>query len=155
MAAAVLMPIAGALADHTGRKKELLGVLAYLGAFATICMYFVSGGRYLLGGALFVIANIAFASSMVIYNSFLPEIATADERDAVPSRGWGFGYLGGGLLLLINLIMFLKHEAFGLDTGMSVRVALASAGLWWGGFTVIPMLACTGVVACWRLVRTR
>jgi MFS transporter, UMF1 family len=136
----ILMPIAGALADHTGRKRELLGVLAYLGAFATAAMYFVSDGRYLLGGVLFMIANTAFAAAMVIYNSFLPEISTPDERDKVSSRGWGFGYLGGGMLLALNLGLFLYHDAFGLSAGMAVRIALASAGLWWAGFTIIPML---------------
>lgn len=136
----LLMPIAGALADHTGRKREMLGGLAYAGAFATTAMYFVSDGRYLLGGLLFMLANTAFAAAMVIYNSFLPEIATADERDAVSSRGWGFGYLGGGLVLLLNLILFLYHDAFGVTEGMAVRIALSSAGLWWGIFTIIPML---------------
>lgn len=132
--------MAGALADHTGRKKELLGLFAYLGAGATLCFWFVADGRYLLGGALFVVANTAFAAAFVIYNSFLPEISTADERDRVSSMGWGFGYLGGGLLLAVHLALFLRHESFGITEAEAVRLALASAGLWWGGFTVIPLL---------------
>lgn len=140
VAQAVLMPVAGALADHTGRKKEILGALAYVGAFATLCMYFVGDGDYVLGGVLFLVANVAFAASMVVYNSFLPEIAAPDERDRISSRGWGFGYLGGGLLLALNLVMVLNSESFGLDQAMAARIALASAGLWWGGFTLIPLL---------------
>ncbi|WP_433236511.1 MFS transporter [Streptosporangium sp. CA-135522] len=136
----VLMPVAGALADHTGRKKELMGLFAYIGAGATICFWFLSGGRYLLGGALFVIANLGFAAAFVIYNSFLPEISTADERDRVSAQGWGFGYLGGGLLLAVNLALFLGHESLGVSEGEAVRICLSSAGLWWAGFTVIPML---------------
>ncbi|MEV4188074.1 MFS transporter, partial [Streptosporangium canum] len=136
----ILMPIAGALADHTGRKKELMGLFAYLGAGATMCFWFLSDGRYLLGGALFVTASTAFASAFVIYNSFLPEISTPDERDKVSARGWGFGYLGGGLLLAVNLVLFLGHETFGVTEGQAVRIALSSAGLWWAGFTVIPLL---------------
>ncbi|MFJ2033062.1 MFS transporter [Streptosporangium sp. NPDC087985] len=136
----ILMPIAGALADHTGRKKELMGLFAYLGAGATICFWFVADGRYLLGGGLFVIANTAFAASFVIYNSFLPDISTPDERDRVSARGWGFGYLGGGLLLALNLALFLEHDSFGVSEGEAVRIALSSAGLWWAGFTVIPLL---------------
>ncbi|MDP9844418.1 MFS transporter [Streptosporangium lutulentum] len=136
----ILMPLAGALADHTGRKKELMGLFAYLGAGATICFWFVADGRYLLGGVLFILANTAFAAAFVIYNSFLPEISTADERDKVSAQGWGFGYLGGGLLLAVHLVLFLGHDSFGVSEGDAVRLALSSAGLWWGGFTIIPLL---------------
>ncbi|RVX40676.1 UMF1 family MFS transporter [Nonomuraea polychroma] len=136
----VFMPMAGALADHTGRKKELMGFFALLGALATVCFWFVSDGRYILGGALFLVANVGFACAFVIYNSFLPEIATPDERDKVSGMGWGFGYLGGGLLLAVHLVLFLQAESFGLDSGTAVRIALSSAGLWWGGFTIIPLL---------------
>ncbi|WP_327581998.1 MFS transporter [Nonomuraea sp. NBC_00507] len=136
----VFMPVAGALADHTGRKKQLMGFFALLGALATVCFWFVSDGRYILGGALFLVANVGFACAFVIYNSFLPEIATPDERDKVSGMGWGFGYLGGGLLLAVHLVLFLQAESFGLDSGTAVRIALSSAGLWWGGFTIIPLL---------------
>ncbi|WP_449065818.1 MFS transporter [Planomonospora algeriensis] len=136
----VLMPMVGALADHTGRKKEIMGAFAYLGAGATVCFWFLSGDRYLLGGVLYILASVGFAAAFVVYNSFLPQIATADERDTVSARGWGFGYLGGGLLLAIHLGLFLGHDSFGVSEGDAVRIALASAGLWWGGFTVIPML---------------
>ncbi|GAB2458434.1 MFS transporter [Streptosporangium sandarakinum] len=135
-----LMPVAGALADHTGRKREIMGLFAYLGAGATVCFWFLSGDRYLLGGALFVMASVSFSAAFVVYNSFLPEIAAPDERDRVSAMGWGFGYLGGGLLLAVHLGLFLYHDAFHVTEGDAVRLALASAGLWWGGFTVIPML---------------
>lgn len=136
----VLMPVAGALADHTGRKKELMGLFAYIGAGATICMWFISDGRYLLGGVLFIVASVGFSTAFVIYNSFLPEISGPDERDRVSALGWGFGYLGGGLLLALNLALFLGHESLGVSESDAVRICLASAGLWWAGFTVIPML---------------
>lgn len=136
----VIMPLAGALADHTGRKRDLLGVTALLGAGATMAFYLVSGDAYLFGGILFVVANTAYGASIVIYNSFLPQISTAEERDRVSSRGWAFGYLGGGLLLLLNLAVYLGRDKLGVETGLAVRVSLASAGLWWAGFTVIPLL---------------
>ncbi|MER7210360.1 MULTISPECIES: MFS transporter [Streptosporangium] len=136
----ILMPVAGALADHTGRKKELMGLFAYVGAGATVGMWFVSDGRYLLGGVLFIVASLGFSTAFVVYNSFLPEISTADERDRVSARGWGFGYLGGGLLLALNLALFLGHETLGVSETDAVRICLASAGLWWAGFTIIPML---------------
>jgi UMF1 family MFS transporter len=133
----VIMPVVGALADHTGRKKQILGVFAYLGVVATLGFYFVSGDAYLLGGALFLIANVTFGAARVVYDSFLPQISGAEERDAISSRGWGFGYLGGGLLLALNLVLYLSGA---VEEGLAVRVSLASAGLWWGAFTLIPML---------------
>ena len=136
----LVMPLAGAVADRTGRKKPLMGVFAYIGAGATTGMFFLSGDRYLLGGALLVTANVAYAASVVIYNSFLPQIAGPQERDAVSSRGWAFGYAGGSVVLVANLVLFLQHDAFGVSEGMAVRICLASAGLWWGAFTVVPLL---------------
>ncbi|MFJ6570186.1 MFS transporter [Streptomyces sp. NPDC091292] len=137
--AIVVMPLAGAAADRTGRKKPLLGLAAYLGAGATAGMFFLDGDRYLLGGLLLVIANASLAVSMVLYNSFLPLIATPDERDAVSSRGWAFGYVAGALVLMANLVLFTAHDSFGVSEGTAVRICLASAGVWWGAFTLIPL----------------
>lgn len=136
------LPILGALADYSNRKKQMLGVTAYLGAVATLGLYFVQGSNYLLGGLLFLIANVSFGASIVFYNAFLPEIATPDERDKVSSEGWALGYLGGGLLLAVNLVFvqFLA-EPLGVSTGHAVRISLASAGLWWAVFTVVPLLS--------------
>jgi UMF1 family MFS transporter len=117
----------------------VLAVSAYVGAFATIGMYFATGGRYLLGAVLLVVSNVALGCSNVAYNSFLPDIAGPDERDTVSSRGWGFGYLGGGLLLALNLVLYLLHDTFGVSQSMAVRISLASAGLWWGAFTLVPL----------------
>ncbi|MFJ9469901.1 MFS transporter [Streptomyces caniferus] len=133
------MPLAGALADRTGRKKPLLGCCAYTGAAATTGMFFLDGERYLLGGALLVLANVSFVVSMMLYNSFLPQIARPDERDAVSSRGWAFGYAAGALVLVADLLLYGAHDSFGLSTGTAVRICLASAGLWWGAFSVIPL----------------
>ncbi|MEV0372422.1 MFS transporter [Streptomyces sp. NPDC050636] len=133
------MPVAGALADRTGRKKPLLGGCAYAGAAATAGMFFLAGDRYLLGGALLIIANVSFVVSMMLYNSFLPQIAEPDERDAVSSRGWAFGYASGALVLLADLALYAGHDSFGVSEGTAVRICLASAGLWWGAFTLIPL----------------
>ncbi|MEU6723776.1 MFS transporter [Nonomuraea wenchangensis] len=136
----VLLPIAGALADHTGRKRELLGGFAYVGALAAMGLFFVDGDRYMLGGVLFVLANLAYGCSIVVYDSFLPQISTPEERDGVSSRGWAIGYLGGGLLLALNLVLYLRHESLGLTEGEAVRICMASAGLWWATFTIVPLL---------------
>lgn len=138
---AFLMPVVGALADFGRRKKELLALCAYTGASATIGMYFLEGADYLLGGVLFLIANVAFGSSLVVYNSFLPEIAAPEDRDSVSSTGWGLGYLGGGLLLALNLVLYTRADAFGLTESRAVRISLASAGIWWAVFTIPTVLA--------------
>ncbi|KAF4406405.1 MFS transporter [Streptomyces lycii] len=135
----LVMPLAAAIADRTGRKKPLLGLFAYLGAAATTGMFFLSGDRYLLGGALLVAANASFAVASVLYNAFLPQIATPAERDAVSSRGWAFGYAAGALVLVANLVLYSGHASFGVSEGTAVRICLASAGLWWGLFTIIPL----------------
>jgi UMF1 family MFS transporter len=134
-----ILPLLGAIADRSGRKRELLTVLSYLGALATAALYFVAGERYLLGSGLFIIANLAFGSAMVVYYSWLPDLATPDERDAVSSKGWASGYLGGGLLLVLNLALYLNAEALGISQGDAVRICLCSAGVWWGLFAVVTL----------------
>jgi UMF1 family MFS transporter len=103
-------------------------------------LYFLDGNMYLFGGLLFIIANLAFGSSMVVYNSFLNDLAAADKRDKISSIGWAIGYLGGGISLAINLLLFLNAEKIGISTSHAVRISLCSSGLWWAIFTIIPLL---------------
>jgi UMF1 family MFS transporter len=135
-----VLPVVGAIADRSPRKKELLAVFAYIGAAATIAMLFLTGERYLLGAGLFLLANISFGASVVVYNSFLPQIADEHDRDKVSSFGWAWGYLGGGTLLLLNVAAVLMKDSLGLSTGEVARWSLVSAGVWWAGFTTIPLL---------------
>lgn len=135
----LVMPLVGAVADRSGRHRVLMGVFAYLGAAATAAMFLLRGDRYLLGTGLLVLANVAYAVSVVLYNAFLPTVASPEERDAVSSRGWAFGYAGGALLLVLNLVLYQGHEAFGVSEGDAVRICLASAGVWWAGFTLLPL----------------
>ena len=135
----VFLPILGAIADYSNRKKQMLGLFAYVGSLATVGLYFLHGTNYLLGGALFVIANLSYGASIVFYNSFLPDIATAEERDSVSSKGWAIGYLGGGLLLALNLYLFSNAESLGLSSAHAVQISLASSGVWWAIFTIIPL----------------
>jgi UMF1 family MFS transporter len=135
----LVLPLTGAVADRSGRKRQLLGALAGLGALAATCLFFVADGRYLLGAALFVVANVSFGAATVVYYSWLPDLAGPDERDAVSSRGWAFGYVGGALLLAVHLGLFLGAESLGLTEGEAVRICLATAGLWWGLFTLVTV----------------
>ncbi len=134
------LPVAGTIADFSPNKKRLLGLFAYIGAVATAAMFFLHGSEYLAGGALFLVANLAFGAAMVVYNSFLPDIAPPEQRDAVSSTGWGIGYLAGGLLLALNLALFTKAKAFGISDSLAVRINLASSGVWWAVFCVFPMI---------------
>jgi UMF1 family MFS transporter len=102
-------------------------------------MFFLDGDRYLLGGFLLVVANASLAVSMVLYNSYLPQIAPPEERDAVSSRGWAFGYASGALVLVANLVLYSGHDSFGVSESTAVRICLASAGVWWGAFTLVPL----------------
>ncbi|HET6359602.1 MULTISPECIES: MFS transporter [unclassified Streptomyces] len=137
--AVLVMPLAGAAADRTGRKKPMLAVAAYVGAAATTGMFFLEGERYLLGAFLLIVANASLSVSMVLYNAYLPQIAEPEERDAVSSRGWAFGYTSGALVLVLNLVLYSGHDSFGLSESAAVRICLASAGLWWGAFTLVPL----------------
>lgn len=133
----VLLPILGALGDYSNLKKKLMAVFCYTGVIANALLFFVTANLYLLGGLLFIIANVAFGAALVFYNAFLPEITTEDQRDKVSSRGFAYGYLGGGLLLALNLVMVTFADRFGISTGMAVRLSFLSAAVWWGGFAVI------------------
>jgi len=137
----LFLPVVGAIADYGRKKKQCLAATAYLGALATAGMFFLQGNEYLFAGALFLIANVSFGASMVIYNSFLPEIAPPEQRDAVSSKGWGIGYLGGGLLLALNLALFQNAARIGVSEAMAVRISLCSAGVWWALFTIPTLLA--------------
>ncbi|GIE98782.1 MFS transporter [Paractinoplanes rishiriensis] len=136
-----VLPVMGAIADRTPRKKVLLACTAFLASAATMGFVFVTGDRYLLGGALFLVANISGGASIVVYNSFLPQLAGPDERDKVSSRGWALGYLGGGLLLAFNLVAvtILSIDDDPQRTMDLARWCIVSAGVWWALFTLIPL----------------
>ncbi len=133
-----VLPVAGAIADRSPRKKQLLALFAYLGSGATIGLVFLTGERYLLGSALLLVANLAFGASVVVYNSFLPQLAGPDRRDSVSSVGWALGYIGGGLLLAVNAAAAIIA---GEDAKAEVaRWSIVSGGVWWAAFTTLPLL---------------
>ena len=135
---ALVLPVVGAAADRSSRKKQVMAGFAWTGSAAAAGMFFVTGSNWELGAVLLFVANICLGSSLVVYDAILCEISTPDERDRVSSRGWALGYLGGGLLLAVNLAVVTMHDTFGMSTGMAVRVSLVSAAVWWAGFTLIP-----------------
>ncbi|WP_138732099.1 MFS transporter [Modestobacter excelsi] len=134
-----VLPLTGAVADRSGRKRQLLAAATLVGALCTMALFFVGGDGYLLGSGLFIVANIAFGAATVVYYSWLPDLAGPDERDAVSSRGWALGYLGGALLLAANLALYTQYEALGVTQSEAVRICLSSAGVWWAGFAVVSI----------------
>ncbi len=114
-----------------------MALFCYIAVIANCLMFFIKGDLYLFGGVLFIIANVCFGAALVFYNAFLPEITTEDQADKVSSRGFAYGYLGGAILLALNLLLVLSAEQLGISTGLAVRLSLLSAGVWWGGFALI------------------
>ena len=142
---ALLSPILGAMADFRGHKKRFLTVFALIGIFGTALMFFLTTGDWLLASILFIIGNIGFAGANIFYDSLLPHIAKKNDIDQISTRGYAMGYLGGGILLAINLGMIMLPDfAPGLigdmDPGdfttLMTRISLASVALWWLLFTI-------------------
>jgi UMF1 family MFS transporter len=134
---AVIAPILGAIADYRAVKKQMLAVFVGIGVIATMMMGTIGRGEWQYAALLFMIANIAIASSFVFYDSLLPHIAAPDEMDRVSTAGYAMGYLGGGILLVINLLWILKPAAFGLaDAVAGIKLSLVSVGIWWLVFSI-------------------
>src|SRR5688572_22767933 len=133
----LFLPILGAIADYSHLRKRMMQIFATTGAILTIAMFLVTGNLWWLGGVLFILANLAFGAAIVFYNAYLPDIASADQRDRVSSFGWAMGYLGGGVLLALNLAFFIFSEDIGVPSDLAVRINLASAGVWWLGFSFL------------------
>ncbi len=136
---AVLLPLLGAVADRTARKKDLMAGFAWAGAAAASLLFFVEGDNWQLGVVSFIVANLCLGAAAVFKDALLCLISTEDERDRVSSTGWAYGYAGGGLLLALNFVL-VTVLPFGLSEGMAVRISLLSAAVWWAAFTVIPFL---------------
>lgn len=137
---AVLAPILGAISDFSAAKKKFLRFFLFMGVIASILLAFVGEGDYILASVLFIVGSIGFSGGNVFYDGFLPEVADEDEIDKVSSGGFAYGYIGGGLLLTINIFMILNPHWFGLaDTVIATQLSFASVGIWWLVFS-IPLL---------------
>jgi UMF1 family MFS transporter len=134
---ALLSPILGALSDLTGRKKAFLFTFQTVSAGATALMWLIGPGDWALALALFVIANVGVTGALVFYDSLLPHLAAEGELDRVSTAGYALGYLGGGLLLVVNLLWVAKPQWFGFrDTGVAARASFVSVAVWWTVFSL-------------------
>jgi len=138
---ALVSPILGAIADRGSAKKKLLITFAFLGIVMTGGLWFVQQGEWKLAVFFYVIATIGFMAGNIFYDSLLPSVATRDKVDYVSSLGYSLGYLGGGLLFLVNVLMYLHPDWFGIsDPSTAIRLSFVSVAIWWGIFTLPIML---------------
>ncbi|MFB9376497.1 MFS transporter [Kineococcus gynurae] len=136
---ALLLPLVGALVDRSTHRHRWLGVFAGIGAVAATAMAAIGGDRWQLGVLLALVATASLVCSLVVYDALLCDVSPPEDRDRTSSRGWALGYLGGFLLLALNLALVTFPGALGLDAGQAVQVSLASAGIWWGVFTLVAL----------------
>lgn len=137
---AFMAPVLGAVADKGSTKKTFLLLFAGLGIVMTATLFWVHKGQWPLAILVYALGVIGFSGANVFYDSLLPEVAKEDNIDAVSSLGFSLGYLGGGLLFLINVFMTLKPHLFGLpDATAAVRMSFLSVALWWGLFSLFTL----------------
>lgn len=138
---AIMAPVLGAIADKGGVRKKLLIFFAYLGVLMTAALFVVQKGAWAWAIFIYAMGSIGFAGANVFYDSLLPGITDKKNIDFVSAFGFSMGYLGGGLLFLINVLMTLMPDKFGLpDAGMAVRLSFVSVAAWWGFFTIFTIL---------------
>lgn len=134
---AVLAPVLGALADFTGSKVLFLRIFAYLGIFSTFMFVFIGEGDWLWASLLFIIASVGYSGGNVFYDALLPDLVPQHKRDYISAKGYAYGYIGGGLLLAVNVVMIQMPHLFRLpDTLAGTRLAFASVALWWFVFSL-------------------
>lgn len=134
---AVVSPVLGAVADYSASKKRFLGVMTAIGSLACAAMFAIDRGDLGLAMVLYVVALFGASACLVFYESLLPHIASTEEMDRVSTAGYAFGYLGGGLLVALNLAWILKPGLFGLPEGtLPTRLAFVSVSVWWVVFAI-------------------
>ena len=134
---AIIGPVLGALADYRALKKRLLAVCVAVGVIATLLMATIDRGNWMYALILFMIGNIGVATSLVFYDSLLPHISKPEEMDRVSTAAFATGFLGGGVLLLVNLAWILSPQTFGLpDTVAAIKLSFVSVGVWWLVFSI-------------------
>ncbi|MGZ8899617.1 MAG: MFS transporter [Limisphaerales bacterium] len=142
---AILAPILGALADFSPIKKRMIAVFLSMGVISVAMMFFIQRGNWIFALVLFVIANFGANGSFVFYDSLLPHLASDEEMDRVSTAGYALGYIGGGLLLALNLAWIMQPGWFGLPSGpnlsesdatLPTRLAFLSVAVWWALFSI-------------------
>ncbi len=140
---ALMSPILSSIADYKGNKKTFLRVFSTIGSIACASMYLFDGDHLGIGIATVILACIGFWSSLVFYNSYLPEIAPDEERDRLSARGFSMGYIGSVILQVGCFVLLFKKDWFGFigieTAGDALRTSFLAVGIWWFGFAQIPL----------------
>jgi len=138
---AALAPFLGAIADKGSAKKKFLIFFCYLGVVMTVGLFLVGQGEWQLALMLFVAATVGFMGANIFYDSLLPSVAPKEKVNYVSSLGFALGYIGGGLLFLVNVLMYLNPHWFGIaDASEAIKLSFLSVAVWWGVFTIPLML---------------
>lgn len=132
---AFFSPLLASIADYTGKRKLFMQIFTWLGGISCMALYFFTSSNLEWGIIAFMMAGIGYSGGLVFYNAWLPEIAPAGMEDRISARGYALGYIGGVVLLLINLVMLLKPQFFGIPPkGMAARISFVTVGVWWIAF---------------------
>ena len=132
-------PVLGTISDFSSSKKKFLIAFAYMGSISATLLYFCQPGDIWKTVTLFLVAQIGYVAANVFYDAFLPQIAPEDKIDWVSSKGFSYGYIGGGLQFAITLGLVAGGEIIGVGQGLAARIGLGMAGLWWAGFTIFTL----------------
>lgn len=136
---AFILPLLTGISDYSGKKKVFLKAFAYLGALACAGLFFFEGENIEYGMLMAVLASIGYSGSLVFYDAYLPEIATADRFDRLSAKGYSYGYIGSVILLIFNLAMIENPGLFGLEKGsLPAKISFLTVAVWWAGFAQIP-----------------
>ncbi|MBT6613747.1 MAG: MFS transporter [Deltaproteobacteria bacterium] len=138
---AALAPFLGAIADRGSAKKKFMFTFAFLGIVMTGCLWFVQQGFWQMAVFIYILATVGFSGGNIFYDSLLPGVASKKKVDYASSLGFAMGYIGGGLLFLVNVVMYLKPELFGIPDGATaIRISFVSVAVWWAVFSLPVML---------------
>ncbi|GAB4236680.1 MAG: MFS transporter [Ekhidna sp.] len=133
----IILPILSGIADYAGKKKFFLKLFMFIGSFSCIGLFFFTGKNIEWGIMCSVFASVGYSGSLVFYDAFLNEIVTEDKRDIVSAKGYSYGYIGGVILLVLNLVVIQMYDTFGLaDEGIASRIAFLTVGVWWIAFSL-------------------
>ncbi len=134
---ALIAPVLGAMADYTGGKKRYMVFFVILGVVSTAMFVFIGTDTWLLGSILYILGNLGFAGANIFYESMLPHIAQKNDIDQISTKGYALGYVGGGILLIINALWIIKYQLFGMpDIGFALRASFFSVAVWWALFSI-------------------
>jgi len=137
---AAILPILSGIADYTGSKKKFLRFFMFLGSISCIALFFFTGKNIEYGIIFSVLASVGYSASLVFYDAFLPEITTPEQTDRVSAKGYSWGYIGGVILLVINLLTIEYYDQLGLgDKGIATRISFLTVGIWWIVFATISL----------------